>query len=259
MSFASVNGQKIYFEDTGGDAPPVIFSHGFLMDHSMFDPQVEALSSEFRCITWDERGHGETPVDAPFTYWDSAQDAFALLDHLGIDRAVFAGMSQGGFITMRAALLAPERVRAMVLIDTQAGAEPAEMAPLFEAMHDEWKANGPDAVQETIATMILGSGYDATDWYKKWAAIPRESFSFPFRTLMDRDVLFDRLSEITAPTIIFHGDLDTAIPMADADYLQEHLSGAGPVVVVKGAGHAANLTHADQVNGPLREFLSHLA
>src|SRR3954454_18251750 len=119
MPFADVNGQHIYFEDSGGSGPPVIFSHGFLMDHEMFAPQVDALAGEFRCITWDERGFGETEAGAPFTYWDSAEDLLGLLDHLGVQSAVVGGMSQGGFVALRAALLAPERVRALVLIDTQ--------------------------------------------------------------------------------------------------------------------------------------------
>ena len=73
-------------------------------------------------ITWDERGFGDTEYDGePFTYWDSAADCLGLLDHLGIDRAVVGGMSQGGFVSLRAALTAPERVRGLILIDTQAG------------------------------------------------------------------------------------------------------------------------------------------
>ncbi len=75
MPFADVNGQRIYFEDTGGRGAAVIFSHGILMDHEMFEPQVAALSDEFRCITWDERGFGQTEAHGAFTYWDSADDA----------------------------------------------------------------------------------------------------------------------------------------------------------------------------------------
>src|SRR3954451_22242566 len=107
MPFADVNGQHIYFEDSGGDGAAVIFSHGFLMDHEMFEPQVAALSDEFRCISWDERGFGQTEANADFTYWDSADDALALLSHLGVDRAFVVGMSQGGFLSLRAALRAP--------------------------------------------------------------------------------------------------------------------------------------------------------
>ena len=91
---------SVYFEDSGGDGAAVIFSHGFLMDHEMFESQVAALAGEFRCITWDERGFGNTAANRGFTYWDSADDALALLSHLGVDKAFFVGMSQGGFISM---------------------------------------------------------------------------------------------------------------------------------------------------------------
>ena len=96
----------------------------------MFAPQAAALAPEFRVIAWDERGFGETEFDGkPFTYWDSARDCLGLLDHLGIQQAVLGGMSQGGFLSLRAALLAPARVRALVLIDTQSGVEDPEQLP----------------------------------------------------------------------------------------------------------------------------------
>jgi pimeloyl-ACP methyl ester carboxylesterase len=74
MPIASVNGQNLYYEDTGGRGPVLVFSHGLLMDHTMFAPQVQALQGRFRCISWDERGHGQTadPLHcAPFDYYDS--------------------------------------------------------------------------------------------------------------------------------------------------------------------------------------------
>ena len=95
MPFAPVNGQNIYYEDTGGRGPVIVFSHGLLMDRSMFDPQIEALQGQFRCISWDERGHGQTADPehcAPFSYYDSADDLAALLKFLGVDKAVLVGM-----------------------------------------------------------------------------------------------------------------------------------------------------------------------
>ncbi len=75
MPYADVNDQRIYFEDTRGDGPSVILGHRFLMDHTMFAPQVEALVGDYRVITWDERGFGQTERDGkPFSYWDSASD-----------------------------------------------------------------------------------------------------------------------------------------------------------------------------------------
>src|SRR3984893_13871949 len=129
MPVALVNGHPLYFEDSGGSGPSVILSHGFLMDHEMFAPQVEALSGEFRMITWDQRGFGSTPAGGPFTCWDSAADVLALLDHLGIGQAVLVGMSQGGFLSLPVALTAPERVKALALIDTQAGTEDPAARP----------------------------------------------------------------------------------------------------------------------------------
>src|SRR5580658_1873508 len=113
MPIAQVNGQRIHYQDTGGAGPPVIFSHGLFMDHEMFAPQVAALKGRYRVITWDERGHGGTAGASldPFSYYDSADDLVALLGHLGIGRAVLAGMSQGGFLSLRVALIHPEVVR----------------------------------------------------------------------------------------------------------------------------------------------------
>jgi len=255
MPFAEVNGQRLYFEDSGGDGPPVIFSHGFLMDREMYSFQVAALADAFRCITWDQRGFGQTPAVAPFTYYDSAADLLALLDHLRVDRAVLAGMSQGGFVSLRAALTAPDRVKALVLIDTQAGVEDPAALPLYQALHDEWVSNGPANVQDTVAGLILGGGCDPDPWIAKWNAAPKENLTLPFRCLVDRDDLTDRLGEILCPAIIFHGDADQTIAMAAAEQLRDGLKGCERLVVVAGGGHASNLSQPDQVNGPLRNFL----
>lgn len=256
MSFAEVNGQRLFFEDTGGIGPAVIFSHGFLMDHEMFAPQVAALSHEFRCVTWDERGFGATSATEPFTYWDSADDALALLTHLEIDAAFFVGMSQGGFISMRAALRAPERVLGLGLIDTQGGVEEEDVRPLFEAMNSEWMANGPsDALVDAVAASIMSPGYDYSPWSAKWQARPKEEALLPFRTLMDRDDIWDRVPEITAPAIVFHGDEDVAITMDKAERLASLLPHCEGLIRIPGAGHASNLSHPDEVNEPLRSFL----
>jgi 3-oxoadipate enol-lactonase len=255
MSIAEVNGQRISYTDHGGSGPAVLFSHGFLMDGSMFDAQVEALRGAYRCVTWDERGHGGTTALGPFTYWDSADDALALLTELGIEQAVFAGMSQGGFLSMRAALRAPERVRALVLIDSLSGLEDPEMAPLYDAMYVEWMANGPGAVQEAAAAMILGPGVDAGRWYAKWAALDRPQFTFPYRALLDRDDITDRLGEISPPALIIHGTADATVPMWRAEQLRDGLPGFRELVVVEGAGHASNVSHPAEVNEAMARFL----
>jgi pimeloyl-ACP methyl ester carboxylesterase len=260
MPVADVNGQRIRYEDSGGDGPPVVLSHGFLMDREMFAPQVEALHPEFRVITWDERGFGETEFDGqPFTYWDSARDCLGLLDHLGIDQAVLGGMSQGGFLSMRAALLEPGRVRALVLIDTQSGPEDPERLPTYRQMQQTWLKVGPvEELAGAISGLIIGDAVLSEPWIAKWRKLPREAMNEPTNCLFEREDLTDRVGEITCPAIIFHGTADMSIEPDKAQALSERLPGCIGVVLIEGAPHASNLTHPEQVNGPLLEFLRSL-
>lgn len=257
MSYANINGQRIYFEDSGGDDPPVILAHGLLMDHEMFAPQVAALTPEFRVITWDERGFGLTEWDGkPFTYWDSANDCLGLLDHLGIERAVVGGMSQGGFISLRTALTAPDRVRALVLLDTAADVDAPETIAANQAMLDMWLSVGPvDQLAEAIAAIIINEPAENARWIARWREVPKERFAEPGRCLMGRDDVSPRLGEITCPAITIHGEADAAITIDRAEAMAAALPGSGPVVRIPGAGHAANLTHPDLVNPPLLAFL----
>ncbi len=260
MATAEVNGATIAYDDTGGDGPPVVLAHGFLMDRTMFADQVAALRDRYRVITWDERGFGDTLYDGgPFTYWDSAADCLGLLDHLGIDRAVLGGMSQGGFIGLRAALLAPERVRALVLLDTQAGTEDPDAVPLYRGMIDDWVANGPsDEVAEISASLIIGDPDLGAVWIARWKARPKEVLARPGDTLLERESIADRLGEITAPALVVHGTADVAITMDKAEALAAGLSGCAGVVTVEGGTHAANMTHPGPVNEAVLAFLDGL-
>jgi len=260
MAFAEINGQRIRFDDSGGDGPVVVLSHGFLMDREMFAAQVEALAPEFRLITWDARGFGETEFDGePFTYWDSAADCLGLLDHLGIEQAVLGGMSQGGFLSLRAALLAPERVRGLVLIDTQAGVEDPERLPAYRQMQATWLEVGPvDDLANAIAMLIIGDPALSEPWIAKWKELEPDSMRAPADCLFDRDDISERLGEISCPAIVFHGTADLSIDISLAQALCSGLSGCQGVVAIEGGTHASNLTHPEQVNGPLLEFLRSL-
>lgn len=260
MPHAAINGQKIYYEDTGGAGLPVVLAHGFLMDLEMFAPQVAALSPEFRVITWDERGFGRTEFDGqPFSYWDSAQDCLGLLDHLGIERAVLGGMSQGGYLSLRAALTAPERVQALILIDTQAAPEDPALAGGYRQMIDTWATVGPiDALAQTIAGIIINDPQENARWIAKWRARPHALIREPGHCLLHRDDISDRLAEITCPALIIHGTADTAIPLVRMQAMAAALRDC-EVVEIEGAAHAANLTHPEPVNAALLPFLRRIA
>ena len=260
MSYFERNGARIFFEDSGGDGPAILWSHGFLMDHTMFDPQVEGIDGH-RHIRWDERGFGQTESSGSFSYWDSADDAVALLDHLGIDRAVFAGMSQGGFLSLRAALAHPDRVRALVLIDTQAGQEAPDVLESYRGMA-EALVHGDEAtrsgVYDVVAGLILGDEGLAAQWKPKWMAADPARMQDPSDALLERDDITDRLGEIRCPALVIHGTEDQAIPIEKAEQLRAELADCRDLVPIDGGSHAANLTHPEAVNRAINAFLAAL-
>jgi len=257
MPSAEVNGQRFHYEDSGGAGPPLILGHGFPLDHTMFDAQVAALAPAFRVIRWDARGFGRTTYDGrPFTYWDAAADCIGILDHLGIERAVVGGMSQGAFAALRVALVAPDRVKALVLIGADPTALSAKDLANSREMFATWEAMGPvNALLKPIARMILGDEEHWEPWVSQWRAIPHHQLAEPARCLMERDDITSRLAEITCPALVIHGGDDVAIPLEKAEILARSLSGCAGVIPIAGAPHAANLTHPEQVNAALLAFL----
>jgi len=261
MGMADVNGVRIAYDDTGGDGPAVVLAHGFLMARSMFDPQVAALRDRHRVVTWDERGFGESEYDEsqPFTYWDSAHDCLALLDHLGIDRAVIGGMSQGGFVSLRVALTAPDRVRGLLLFNTHAGTEDAEAIPLYRSLIDTWVADGlSEETADFVASLIIGEPGLSEAYIASWHAKPKASIAQPGSTLLTRDDVTNRLGEIAAPALVVHGTLDAAVSADKAERLAAGLPGCEGVTWIEGGTHAANLTHPTEVNAAVETFLASL-
>lgn len=258
MPFVERAGARLYYEDSGGDGPVVAFSHGILMDHEMFEPQVQEISGRYRCISWDERYHGETETTGSFTYWDSAEDLFAILDDAGVETAVLAGMSQGGFLSLRATLLRPERVRGLFLIDTQAGAEDPDLGELYRGWATSWAENGPQEHLIDATVPLIVSPASAEKWADKWRAWPPANVVPMIDALLGREDITDRLGEIACPAQVVHGTADPSIPMEKAHALCAELSGCRGVIEIDGGGHAANLSHPDEVNRALLEFLDAL-
>jgi pimeloyl-ACP methyl ester carboxylesterase len=261
MPFADVNGQSIHYIDSGGDGPPIVLSHGFSMGHEMWAPQVGPLTDAgWRVVTYDERGWGQTTNTEPFTYWDLADDVLALMDHLGIEAAVLGGMSQGGFLTLRAALTSPERVRAMVLVDSEPGALSDEDRAQFQGLFDAALAMGlAGEIGDMFQGVLFAPGYEgAAIWRAKWNAKPVSAWAAAKDCLFDRDSVTDRLAEITCPALVLHGEVDAAIPIERGREMAGGLGGPTTFVEVPGVGHSSNLEDAATVNAALMAFLAGL-
>lgn len=263
MPHANINGQKIYFEDSEGKGPVIVFMHGFLMDHSLFDPQVADLASHYRCIRWDARGFGKTEWDGkPFNLYDTVKDCFGLMDFLKVDSAILVGMSQGGYSALRAALTSPKRVKALVLMSTQSESDSEPLKDGYREMRDVWKNVGPvPPLLEGLATAIIGPkqgpGIEAhwNEWLPKWQTLSGDAIYHAMNNLLERDDITHRLHEITCPALVTHGADDSAIPTSIGEGLSKRLSECRGFIVAPGA-HAVNLTHPEVINPPLKKFLA---
>ncbi|WP_018685418.1 alpha/beta fold hydrolase [Actinokineospora enzanensis] len=260
MPVAMINDLPLHYTDSGGDGPVLLLGHGYFLDNRIFAAQATAVSPRWRVIAWDARGHGATPdtAEAPYTYWDQAKDVLGLLDHLGVEKAVVGGVSQGGFIGLRVALLAPHRVAGLVLWDTEATACHPEDKTGYRAMFDALAEHGPiDDLTVPLSTQLLGESDQREAWRERWrhAVLPLGPAA---DCLLERDDVSDRLGEINAPVLLMWGEHDVSLPHDRMELLRDRLPGADRVHVIAGAAHTPPLTHADQVNVLLTEFLQRL-
>ena len=116
MAFMVRDGFRLYYEDTGGVGPTILFLHGAGGNHLSWWQQVPVFAEEYRCVTMDQRGFGQSP-DVAGGPGPAAlgSDALALLDHLGIARVAMVAQSMGGWAAVSAAVQAPERFWAVVI------------------------------------------------------------------------------------------------------------------------------------------------
>ena len=117
MATLTRDGVTLRYEDIG-EGPPILLTHGFGASADMWDGQVSVFADRFRLICWDMRGHGltEGPQDpAQYSQSETVADMAAILDHLGLERAIIGGHSLGGFMSLAFNAVHPGRVTALYL------------------------------------------------------------------------------------------------------------------------------------------------
>ena len=245
MPYATVNGTRYAYEEAG-EGPLLLFGHGLLASRAMFDAQMRALSDRFRCVSIDWPGHGESGWrEQGFSFYDLAEDAAALIGELGAERAVLAGLSQGGMIFMRLALTRPEHVEALILMDTSAAPEPAETKPQYEQLAEILR-DGSEEQRRQIVPLVQNVLYGQT-WLRREPGAaeheaevilghPPEGVYLAWRAVADRDDITARLGEIAAPTLVICGAEDVATPPDRARELQSGIPGS-ELAWIPEAGH----------------------
>lgn len=250
--------QPHYVAEGPADAPVLVLSGSLGSTLRMWDPQVAALSEEYRVVRYDTRGHGSSPVPpGPYSVADLGYDVLALLDLLGVQRAHFAGISLGGMTGMWLAANAPERVDRLALLCTSARLGPPQMwtqraatartegtAALADAVVRRWftadfAEHEPGTVQR-MADMV--------------AATPGEGYAGCCAAIENLDLRAD-LARITAPTLVVAGAEDHATPPSHAAFIAAGIGGAG-LRVVPDAAHLAAWERSTSVNRLLRDHFA---
>jgi pimeloyl-ACP methyl ester carboxylesterase len=233
-----------------GDGPVLLLSHGYGATSAMFDQNLAALWSGHRVITWDLRGHGgsDSPADpASYSAGHAVADMVAILDQLGVDRAVLGGHSLGGYLSLDFTLAHPERVAGLVLIDTGPGFRKDEA-------RDGWnqRAEGTATRLAERGLAALGSGAElGANGHQDVAGLILAARG----TLTQRDGhVMDGLPGIAVPTLVIVGADDKNF-LAAADYMAARIPGARKVVI-PAAGHAPNVEQPEAFNAEVVAFLA---
>ncbi|WP_409330720.1 3-oxoadipate enol-lactonase [Trujillonella humicola] len=243
-------------EDGPAGAPVVVLSNSLGATRAMWDPQVPALAERYRVVTYDTRGHGESPAPAgPYTLDDLVDDLVALLDRVGAARAHVVGLSLGGMTALRLAAREPARVSRLAVLCSSAKADPQGFLDRAAAA----RSGGTAPLAATVVSRWLTPPYaaDHPDLVARLeamiAAADDEGYAACCEVVAGMDLRAD-LARITAPTLVVSGAEDPALPPAHQEAIAAGIAGA-ELLSVSPAAHLANLERTPEVTGAL---LAHL-
>lgn len=247
-----------YVESGPADAPPLLLGGSLGTTTAMWEPQVAALSTAFRVIRFDHRGHGGSPVPpGPYTMADLAGDVVALLDRLGLARAHYAGLSIGGMVGQWLAVHHPDRLDRLALLATSPHTGPAgpwlERAALV-------RAEGTAAVADAVVGRWFTPEFardrpgDVAVLRAQVAATDPEGYAGCCEAVAGYDVR-GGLPGVTAPTLLVAGAEDPSTPPAEhADVIARLLPGAA-YTTLPGTAHLVSWQRPDEVNALLLRHL----
>jgi len=264
MNYAMSEGVRLAFEVRGG-GDPLLFVQGLGYDRNGFGPLPHLLAEDFRVIVFDNRGVGDSDVpDGPYSVTQLATDALAVLDAAGADTAHVLGVSLGGFVAQELTLAHPERVRKLVLCSTapgsvspsfpmpQRGVDAFSRFPTMEreaglrlmvenSLGDHGVRERPGLVEE-IYRYRLERAPSLAGWQAQ--AFAGATFD-----------AYERIPQITVPTLVIHGGDDTVVDPRNADILVERIRGAR-LELVPERGHLVIWQEGEMLASIVREFLA---
>jgi pimeloyl-ACP methyl ester carboxylesterase len=262
MATAKVGDVNIYYESQG-DGEALLLIMGYGAYSAMWGLQIPSFSQEYRVISFDNRGTGQSDKpDTPYTIKMMADDARGLLDAIGIDSAHVCGVSMGGMIAQELALNYPDRVKSLILGCTFCGgAKAVPPAPEVQAL---LAGIGELPLEEQARVMMpllwtqefIDKNPVAVEIYVAITLkypTPAHGFARQAEAIMFHDT-YERLPQIAAPTLVITGDADRIIPADNSKILASRIPNA-ELVVLKNAGHGFFGELVEETNGIILNFL----
>jgi pimeloyl-ACP methyl ester carboxylesterase len=264
----TVDGASVAYIDTGApagrpDAPTVLFGHGLLFGGWMFAAQVEALRAEYRCLTIDWRGQGDSPPARSGYDMDTLTgDAIALVDHLGRAPVHYVGLSMGGFVGQRIAARRPELIRSLTLLGSSAEPESRRGRVEYPLLSVIYRLLGPAPVRSSVEKVMLGPAFRADprskaivdDWMQRLSRCDRRAIQRAVLAVANRSGVTSELPAIKAPTLVAVGEHDAATPPERSRKIAGLIPGAR-LEIIPDSGHSSAIEQPDAVTELLRSFL----
>lgn len=256
-----LNGIQLAYDESG-EGPAVLLIHGFPLCRQMWHPQMQALSSAgFRAVVPDLRGFGESEPGTEAGSTDMlADDLIALLDSLGIEKAVVGGMSMGGYVLLNLLARYPQRISAACFIVTRADADDETARGKRNHLIAEVKAGRPDAVPSAFTPLLFADQTVAArsglvDEVRGWMAETSPSgLVLGLEAIRDREDSSALLPQLKIPVLVMGAREDKAIPPEKSTDLAGQIPGAR-LCMLSAAGHMVNIEQPEAFNSALLDFL----
>ena len=257
----AANGININYTFDGPEhAPFVTMSNSLASNLSMWDPQIPALTSRYRVLRYDTRGHGQTDAPpGPYSLDELTEDVRALLEVLGMRKTHFVGLSMGGMIGQILALKYPQLLQSLVLCDTMSRVPP-DAKPMWEERIHTAETRGMDPTVETTVGRWFTAPFrerrqDVIDNVRTMIrSTPPQGYVGCCHAIAGLN-LTDRLQAITVPTLIIVGEDDPGTPVAASQVIHEQIEGS-ELVILTSAAHLSNMEQPEAFNQALTPFLA---
>jgi pimeloyl-ACP methyl ester carboxylesterase len=262
MKLKSDNAEVFY--EVLGEGPAVVLLHAFPADHNLWRPVAERLATRYRVVLMDLRGHGQSSAgEGPATMEKHAADLARVCDAAGVGKAVFGGVSIGGYVLFEFWRRCRERFRGLILSDTRAQEDTEQARAARWQAAETVERNGPDTFLETMVPRLLGKStmINRPDLVEALRALTSRmtiaGIAAVQRGMAARPDSVPTLRTITAPTLLLFGDEDTLTPVSEGELMRRDIAQSRLQVLAR-AGHLAVFEQQDAAHQAIRDFLDHL-